>query len=67
MNVLLNGERTEVSDDATLREVLARLGIEPQRGVAVAVGGEVVPRGEWGSRLLEEGTRVEVVNAIQGG
>ena len=67
MNVLLNGERTEVSDGATLREVLARLGIEPQRGVAVAVGGEVVPRGEWGARTLEEGARVEVVSAIQGG
>jgi len=67
VNVLLNGERTEVADDATLRELLARLGVEPRRGVAVAVAGEVVPRREWEARVLEEGTRVEVVNAIQGG
>ncbi|MGI8595468.1 MAG: sulfur carrier protein ThiS [Solirubrobacteraceae bacterium] len=67
MKVLLNGEHTEVADDATLREVLAGLGVEPRRGVAVAVGGEVVPRGEWGARVLEDGTRVEVVSAVQGG
>ncbi len=67
MNVLLNGERTEVADEETVGELLARLGVQARRGVAVAVGGEVVPRGEWGDRPLEDGVRVEIVNAIQGG
>jgi sulfur carrier protein len=35
--------------------------------VAVAVDGEVVPRSEWGERTLADGSRVEVVDAIQGG
>ena len=39
----------------------------PRRGVAVAVDAEVVPRGEWESRRLAGGERVEVVMAIQGG
>ena len=37
------------------------------RGVAVAVDGEVVPRGEWESTELHEGQRVEVLQAVQGG
>ena len=37
------------------------------RGVAVAVDAEVVPRGEWETTELDEGARVEVLRAIQGG
>jgi sulfur carrier protein len=67
MNVLLNGEPAQVADGATVSEVLGPLGVAPRRGVAVAVAGEVVPRGEWERRVLGEGERVEVVQAIQGG
>lgn len=38
-----------------------------RRGVAVAVDGEVVPRGEWDGTSIQEGQVVEVVHAIQGG
>ena len=37
------------------------------RGVAVAVDAEVVPRGEWETTELDDGARVEVLRAIQGG
>jgi sulfur carrier protein len=37
------------------------------RGVAVAIGGEVVPRGAWASRTLAAGEHVEVLVAMQGG
>jgi sulfur carrier protein len=37
------------------------------RGVAVAVEGEVVPRGAWARTSLAEGAHVEVVAAVQGG
>ena len=37
------------------------------RGVAVAVDAEVVPRGQWETTELDEGARVEVLRAIQGG
>jgi thiazole synthase len=40
---------------------------ESPRGVAVALDGEVVPRVEWASTALAEGSRVEVLAAIQGG
>ncbi len=66
MNVLVNGEPTEVASRATVEAVLTALEL-PDRGVAVAVDAEVVPRGEWPARELSEGARVEVLRAIQGG
>jgi sulfur carrier protein len=66
MNVLVNGEPTELASGATVEAVLATLEL-PDRGVAVAVDAEVVPRGEWPAHKLSEGARVEVLRAIQGG
>jgi sulfur carrier protein len=68
MNVILNGDPAELDAEATVADAVAAAGLQaPGRGVAVAVGGEVVPRGEWDSRRLQEGESVEVVRAVQGG
>ena len=66
MNVIVNGEPTELAPGATVDTVLAALAM-PDRGVAVAVDAEVVPRGEWPQHELSDGARVEVLRAIQGG
>ena len=66
MNVLVNGRPTELESGATVESVLAVLDV-PDRGVAVAVDAQVVPRGEWPQHELNEGARVEVLRAIQGG
>jgi sulfur carrier protein len=66
MNVIVNGEPTELDSGATVEAVLASLEL-PDRGVAVAVDAEVVPRGEWPAHELNEGARVEILRAIQGG
>jgi sulfur carrier protein len=66
VKVLVNGKATEIASGATVAAVLATLDL-PDRGVAVAVDAEVVPRGEWPEHELNEGARVEVLRAIQGG
>ncbi len=67
MRVELNGEPRELPDGATVADAVREAGGDPlARGFAVAVGGEVVPRGQWG-RALDEGEKVEVLAAIQGG
>ncbi len=66
MKVLVNGEPTELDSGATVATALDSLEL-PDRGVAVAVDAEVVPRGEWTGHELKEGARVEVLRAIQGG
>ena len=68
MNVLVNGEPRELEAGATVQAVLVALELPGgERGVAVAVDAEVVPRGEWPAHELNEGARVEVLRAIQGG
>ena len=68
MNVVINGKPTELESGATVQSALAALELPGgERGVAVAVDAEVVPRGQWPARELSEGARVEVLRAIQGG
>jgi sulfur carrier protein len=67
--VFVNGERREVTSPATLDEVLglALPGRPAARGFAVALDGVVVPRARHRTTTLEEGARVEIVTAVQGG
>jgi thiazole synthase len=68
MRIELNGELRELPEGAGLVEaVQAAGGGEGGRGVAAALDGEVVPRGEWEETKLREGQAVEVLAAIQGG
>ncbi|HEV2812092.1 MAG TPA: sulfur carrier protein ThiS [Solirubrobacteraceae bacterium] len=63
--IVLNGRPAE-GEGSTVAGLLERLDL-PDRGVAVAVDAEVVPRGEWGTFVVPEGAHVEVVTAVQGG
>lgn len=68
MNVNLNGEPTEVPEAATITQLVELTGAgADQRGLAVAVAGEVVPRSEWDRTRVSEGASIDVVAAIQGG
>ena len=68
MTVLVNGERRELPAGTTVARLVASVADAPDgRGLAVAVDGEVVPRGAWGAAELSDGARVEIVVAVQGG
>jgi sulfur carrier protein len=68
LRVHVNGEPRELPEGATVASVVDTLTGRPEgRGVAVAVGGEVVPRGAWPTTPLNEGARIEVVAAVGGG
>jgi thiazole synthase len=67
MRVDLNGEPTALPDGATVAAAIEASGAAAQRGLAVAVDGEVVPRSEWDATRLHEGQTIEVLAAIQGG
>jgi sulfur carrier protein len=77
MRVLVNGEPRELSAGTTVAAVVRSLpgtqivpsvsGTPEGRGLAVAVDGEVVPRGSWSATELGDGARVEIVVAVQGG
>ena len=70
MNVMINGTTCQLRDGARVEDAIAASGARvdaSRRGVAVAVDGEVVPRGEWDTTSLSEGMKVEVLQAVQGG
>lgn len=65
--VTVNGEPRAVAG-RTVADLLVELETAADgRGVAVAIDGEVVARGDWARRTLQGGQRVEVLTAIQGG
>jgi sulfur carrier protein len=64
--IVINGERREVSA-ATVAGLLDELGVRAERGVAVAVNAEVVPRAEWARFEVPDAARVEILTAMQGG
>ena len=64
----INGERRELPAQATV-ETAVHLAGAPNggRGVAVALDGEVVPRGEWASTEVRDGQELEVLRAAAEG
>ena len=68
MKVILNGEPHELREGTTVEGAVEITGAPAEgSGVAAAVDGEVVPRGEWSTTRLSDGQRVEVLQAVQGG
>ncbi|MER7331279.1 MULTISPECIES: sulfur carrier protein ThiS [unclassified Micromonospora] len=66
MELTVNGAGRSVPGGSTVAD-LVRAVTDQQRGLAVAVNGEVVPRTGWPATVLRDGDRVEVLSAAQGG
>jgi sulfur carrier protein len=66
MRIRINGEEHTAPDGTTLDTLVSALTTAPS-GVAAAVNETVVPRGRWTDTPLDDGDRVEVLTAVQGG
>lgn len=68
MEVIVNGERREVTDASTVTDLVSAMGRDRAgTGVAVAVNGEVISRSTWDEHVLDRGDRIEVLSAVAGG
>jgi sulfur carrier protein len=65
MQITLNGE-ISTTDERSIRGLL-RSRQMPERGVAVAVNGEIVRRSDWDIDSIIENAIIEVVTAAAGG
>jgi sulfur carrier protein len=65
MRILVNDEEVEVEDRTTVAGLVQSLGY-PDKGIAVAVDWTVIPRSGWDTKL-SDGSRIEIVTAVQGG
>lgn len=76
--VKVNEQQVSVHDRATLVDVVGKVldrDLEPdgrptdggRLGVAVSIDGQVVPRTAWKERVVDDGTEIDLVTAVQGG
>ena len=65
MTILVNNNGRETGG-GSVAELAEELGL-PENGVAVAVGGVMVRRADWGVSVLSEGDSVIVIKAACGG
>ena len=66
LTLTVNGEPRSAPAGTRVGELVALLGIGGRR-VAVAIGREVVPRSQHAERVLCDGDRVEILEAVGGG
>ena len=66
MKIRVNGDLQDVAAGCTMRGLLLLLGVDGE-GVAVALNGSVLRRGDWGETALGDGDAVEIVRAVGGG
>lgn len=66
MQIILNGEPRLVAEQITLADLVAELGLADKR-VAIERNLEIVPYGHYEQYRLQEGDRLEIVQAIGGG
>jgi sulfur carrier protein len=66
VKVTVNGQPAEVDADTTVAGLVAAR-TDDHRRVAVALGGEVVPRSAWATTVLSDGDVVEILAAVAGG
>lgn len=66
ITVIFNDSPRLIPAEETVAGLLREL-VLPERGIAVAVNGEVVRRSEWAGHQLFEGDRIDVLTAAQGG
>lgn len=66
MRVMLNGEPSEIKDNSTIAGLLDSLRIGRER-VAVEVNLDIVPKAMYGTHLLSDGDKIEIVHFVGGG
>lgn len=66
MQIKVNGEPQELADASSVQQLLAHLELTQGR-IALELNGEIVPRSTFNAVILQDGDRVEIVQAIGGG
>jgi sulfur carrier protein len=66
IQVLVNGEKKELSTGVTVLTLLEQLGLNPGR-VAVEYNLEILPKAKWEATRVAAGDRFEIVQFVGGG
>ncbi len=66
MEVIINGESREFTQEITLQEILKELSLEG-KVMAVAVNMNIVKQDAWDSYVVQEGDKLELLDFVGGG
>jgi len=66
VKIFVNGESRDFSGTPTLAELIDQLDL-PAARIAIELNREVVRRSEWGSTMLKDEDRIEIVHFVGGG
>ena len=66
MHIQVNGESRQVREEINVTGLLQDLQLNVER-VAVEINLEILDRGDFDARILEEGDRIEIMSFIGGG
>jgi sulfur carrier protein len=66
MRVLVNGDEKDFDTAISLRELIEQLDL-PVARIAIELNREVVRRSNWGSTMLKDNDRIEIVHFVGGG
>jgi len=66
MNIIINGVEKTYTSSVTLEALLIKLGYANKK-VAIEVNEEIIPRSKLRNKLVVNGDRIEIINAVGGG
>ena len=66
MQIFVNNEPNQINA-INLQAWMEEKGLSDKKGLAIAVNDEVVPRNAWRETDLQEGDRILLIQATQGG
>jgi thiamine biosynthesis protein ThiS len=66
MKVFVNGDEKEFGAGISLADLIDQLDL-PAARIAIELNREVVRRGDWGSTMLQDEDRIEIVHFVGGG
>ena len=66
LKVVVNNKEVEISDQATINALISEMNM-PDKGIAIAINNEVIPKGNWSEFKLEKEMRITLIKATQGG
>ena len=67
MNILINSKPHKVEENCNLIDVLDKIHIINQFGIAIAVNNVVIPKSEWEKYTVQDNDNILIINAIFGG
>ena len=67
MDIYVNNRLQQLPGNARITEALATLNITSQKGIAVAINNNVIPKPEWETYVLQPEDKMTLIKATQGG